>query len=97
MYRSIESNAGSGDELCKYHQETFVLVIGQQQAEQKLQIKYLSIYAYKKLTSSWQTPKYHSKWQYWVVGCWRGYLSGARCRLAYGPADATATHCLLLQ
>ena len=33
----------------------------------------------------------------WVVGCWRGYLSGARCRLAYDPADATATHCLLLQ
>jgi len=32
-----------------------------------------------------------------VVGCWRGYLSGARCRLAYGPADSTATHCLLLQ
>ena len=25
-------------------------------------------------------------------GCWRGCLSGA-----YGPADATATHCLLLQ
>jgi len=22
--------------------------------------------------------------------------SGARCRLAYGPADATASHCLLL-
>ena len=22
------------------------------------------------------------------------WLSGARCRLAYGPADATATHCL---
>ena len=33
----------------------------------------------------------------WVVGCWHGYLSGARCRLAYGPAGATATHCLLLQ
>ena len=32
-----------------------------------------------------------------VVGCWHGCLSGARCRLAYGPADATATHCLLLQ
>jgi len=32
----------------------------------------------------------------WVVGYWRGYLSGARCRLACGPADATATHCLLL-
>ena len=26
-----------------------------------------------------------------------GYLSVTRCRLAYGPADATATHCLLLQ
>ena len=25
------------------------------------------------------------------------WLSGARCRLAYGPDDATATHCLLLQ
>ena len=23
-----------------------------------------------------------------------GYLSGARCRLAYSPADATGTHCL---
>ena len=32
-----------------------------------------------------------------VVGCWRGYLSGARFRLAYGPADANATHCLLLR
>ena len=30
----------------------------------------------------------------WVVRCWCGYLSGTRCRLAYGPADATATHCL---
>ena len=33
----------------------------------------------------------------WVMGCWHSYLSRARCRLAYGPADATATHCLLLQ
>ena len=32
-----------------------------------------------------------------MVGCWRSCLTGARCRLAYGPADATATHCLLLQ
>jgi len=30
-------------------------------------------------------------------GGWRGYLSGARYRLAYGPADATSTQCLLLQ
>ena len=26
-----------------------------------------------------------------MVGCWRGYLSGARCRLAYCPADATVS------
>ena len=30
----------------------------------------------------------------WMLGCWRGYLPRARCRLAYGLADATATHCL---
>jgi len=33
----------------------------------------------------------------WVVGCWCGCVFGSRCRFAYGPADATATHCLLLQ
>jgi len=33
----------------------------------------------------------------WVVGCWHSYVSGSRCRFAYGPADATATHYLLLQ
>ena len=33
----------------------------------------------------------------WVVVCWHGCLYGVRCRFAYGPADATATHCLLLQ
>jgi len=32
-----------------------------------------------------------------VVGCWHGYLSEVRCRFAYGPADATTTHYLLLQ
>ena len=32
-----------------------------------------------------------------VVRCRHGYLSGARCRFAYGPADTTATHCLLHQ
>jgi len=29
---------------------------------------------------------------FWVLGCWRGYLSGSRCRFACGQADATATH-----
>ena len=32
-----------------------------------------------------------------LVGFWHGSLFGARCRLAYGPADATATRCILLQ
>jgi len=32
-----------------------------------------------------------------VLKCWRGDLSGARCkRFAFGPADATATRHLLL-
>jgi len=38
---------------------------------------------------------FHSPCENWVVECWRGYLSVASCRLAYGPADATATHCLV--
>jgi len=36
------------------------------------------------------------KLEWWGAGM-VGYLSGARCRVAYGPADATATHCILLQ
>jgi len=41
--------------------------------------------------------KGHPACKNWVFGCWRGILFGARCRLAYGPADATATHYFLLQ
>jgi len=35
----------------------------------------------------------------WVVGCWHGYLYGARsrCKCAHGQAYATASHYLLLQ
>ena len=39
-----------------------------------------------KLLVGWQ--KGHLACKKTVVGCWHGYLSGARCRLAYGPADA---------
>ena len=39
----------------------------------------------------------HPACKNWVMVYWHGYLSGARCRLAYSPADATATHCLLFQ
>ena len=49
------------------------------------------------LLVGWQEGKGIRPVENRVVGYWRGYLSGARCRLAYGPADATATHCLLLQ
>ena len=31
------------------------------------------------------------------VLAWLSVWSEVLCRLAYGPADATATHCLLLQ
>jgi len=44
------------------------------------------------LLVGWQEGR--SSCKNWVVGCWSGYLSGSKCRLAYGPADATATHCL---
>ena len=34
----------------------------------------------------------HPACKNWVMRCWCGYLSAARCRLfAYGPADATAS------
>ena len=34
----------------------------------------------------------HLAWKNWVMRCWCGYLSGARCRLfAYVPADATTS------
>jgi len=40
----------------------------------------------------------HPACKNWVVGCWHGYLSGAKwCRFACGPADPIVTHCLLLQ
>jgi len=29
-----------------------------------------------------------------IMGCWRGCVSGLRCRSAYGVAAATATHYL---
>jgi len=39
----------------------------------------------------------HPACKNWVVGCWCGYVSGSRCRFAYGWADAIAIHYLLLQ
>jgi len=60
-------------------------------------VVYALVYAFSALTLlvGWQEGHPACKKQ--SGGCGRGYLSGAMCRFAYGPADATATHCLLLQ
>ena len=43
----------------------------------------MQLFAFSALTLlvGWQEG--HPACKNWVVGCWRGYLSGARCRLAY--------------
>ena len=60
-------------------------------------VVYTLVYAFSALTLlvGWQEGHPACKKQ--SGGCGRGYLSGAMCRFAHGPADATATHCLLLQ
>ena len=48
-------------------------------------------YAFSALTLLVGRQEEHPACKNWVMRCWCGYLSGARCRLfAYGPADATA-------
>ena len=48
-----------------------------------------SAFVYSALTLLVRQQKGILPVKYWVG--WHGYLSGARYRLAYGPADATAT------
>ena len=60
-------------------------------------IFYQLLIAFSALTLLVGRQEAHLACKNWVVGCWCGCLSGVRCRLAYGPADATASHCLLLQ
>jgi len=57
----------------------------------------LPIWALSALTLLVGRQEEHLACKKWVVGCWHGFLYGARCRFAYGPADATVTHYLLLQ
>jgi len=54
-------------------------------------------YAFSALTLLVEWQEGHPACKKLSGECWHGYLSGARCRLAYGPTDATAAHCLLLQ
>jgi len=43
-------------------------------------------------TVGWASERASGLQKNWVMRCWRGYLSEARCKWsAYGPADATAT------
>jgi len=53
--------------------------------------------AFSALTLLVGRQEWHPACKKTAVGCWHGCLSGARCRLAYGPADGTATHRFLLQ
>jgi len=54
-------------------------------------------FAFSALTLLVGRQEGHPACKNWMVGCWHGYVSGSRCRFAYGSADATATHYLLLQ
>jgi len=60
-------------------------------------LQYSSPFAFSAVTLLVGRQEGHPACKKRVVGYWHGYLSGARCRLAYGPADVTATHRLLLQ
>jgi len=62
-----------------------------------IDLVWLILIAFSALTLLVGWQEVHPACKKRVVGCWHGYRSRARCRLAYGPADATATHCLLLQ
>ena len=50
------------------------------------------VYAFSALTLLVGRQEGHPVCKKRVVGCWHCCLSGARCRVAYSPADATATH-----
>jgi len=54
-------------------------------------------FAFSALTLLVGRQEGHPACKNWAVWCWCGSLSGTRCRFAYGPANAAATHYLLLQ
>jgi len=56
-----------------------------------------NFHAFSALTLLVGQQEGHLACKNWVVGCWRGYLTGVRCRFAYGPDEPTATQCLLVQ
>ena len=62
-------------------------------------ISFIVVVAFSALTLlvGWQEGHLACKKLSGGVLAWLSVWSEARCRLAYGPADATATHYLLLQ
>ena len=58
----------------------------------KMWLLYCVVIAFNALTLLVVCQEVHPACKNWVMRCWCGCLSGARCRLfAYGPADATAS------
>jgi len=101
MYNVIMTHWGN--QILQYAKIFFMGSITQQKTSfSKFSVIHQSIFvifaAFSALTLlvGWQEGHPACKKTEWW-GYWRGNLSGARCTLAYGPADATATHCLLLQ
>jgi len=53
---------------------------------------YVIISAFSALTLLVERQEEHPAVKNSMMRCWRGYLSGVRCKwLAYGPVDATVT------
>jgi len=84
--------------LYHLHENTADMVNSCSISNLTVNIPFFSRFAFSALTLLVWRPEGHPAYKKnWVVDCRRGYLLGARRRLAYGPADATASHCLLLQ
>jgi len=57
----------------------------------------IQAFAFSALTLLVRHQEKHPACKNWVMRCWRSYPSAAKCIwCAYCPADATATHYLLL-
>jgi len=71
---------------CQYRKSFSLCTCGGQSND-----KALLNYAFSALIGLAGRQERHPACKKLSVVCWHGYLSGARCRLAYGPTDATAT------
>jgi len=71
---------------CQYRKSFSLCTCGGQSND-----KALLNYAFSALIGLAGRQERHPACKNLSVVCWHGYLSGARCRLAYGPTDATAT------